>query len=249
MNTQNTSQKLNKSPILYILYIVLILIILNATNILAQPTGAEITFNQTETIAPVPASELTTEGGSFTTMVLSGVFQTPRWKAYVGNVTGRLALRDTDSRTIYDWDLVSVSGQIYVTRNNSIDWSTISCASEQTILDEQAALNIPINSADSINRTFNETIHKGFFVGTTQIQESTCRAIATYVEDEKQPASIDATFQEILLQDIGSNVIFTTIIEQSEIGYDSNPYDFQLIVPEDPTSIDPTTYYFFAEIY
>lgn len=215
---------------------------------LGQPSGAEITFNETDTIAPLPASNLTTAGGSFTTMVLSGTFQTPRWKAYVGNITGRLALRDSVSRTIYDWDLVSVSGQIYVTRNNSVDWSTVGCASEQSILDEEVFLNIQSTAPDSINRTFNETIHRSFFVGTTQIPQSTCHAIATYVEDEKQAPSVEATFQEILLQDSAANLIFTTIIEQSEVGYDSNPYDFQLIVPENPTAVTPTTYYFFAEI-
>lgn len=247
MTSKFTSQKLNITQILFVLAILLISTPL-IQSALAQPSGTEITFNETETIAPLPASNLTTAGGSFTTMVLSGTFQTPRWKAYVGNVTGRLALRDSVSRTIYDWDLVSVSGQIYVTRNNSVDWSTISCASQQSILDEETFLNIQSTSADSINRTFNGTIHKSFFVGTTQILESNCRSIATYVEDEKQTPSVDATFQEILLQDTNANLIFATIIEQAETGYDSNPYDFQLIVPENPTSVDPTTYYFYAEI-
>jgi hypothetical protein len=245
MTLKHTSRKLK-----YILYIILVLCLAYGSiiNVQAQPTGAEIIFNQTDIIDPVPASNLTTAGGSFTTMVLSGVFQTPRWKAYVGNVTGRIALRDSDSRTIYDWDLVSVSGQIYVTRNDTIDWSTMSCASEQTILDEQTFLNIQSTSSDSINRTFNDTIHKSFFVGTTQIAQSTCWAIATYVEDTRQAPSVDATFQEILLQDNNDNLVFATIIEQAETGFDSSPYDFQLIVPEDPTSPTPTTYYFFAEI-
>ena len=237
----------------HILYIILVVLsvysLLLTSSVSAQPAGIDITFNETEFITPDPAAELTTAGGTFTTLVLNGTFQTPRWKAYVGNVSGRLTLDDATSRTIYDWDLVTVSGQVYVTRHEEIDWSTISCANEQSILDEQTVLNIASDSVDSINRTFNDTIHRSFFVGTTQIAQSSCRAIATYVEDSKQPPSVDATFQEILLQDNDNNLVFATIIEQAQIGYDSGLYDFQLIVPEDPTSVAPTTYFFFAEIY
>jgi hypothetical protein len=243
MNKQTTTQR----KYVFLLYIVLLVMMMSIAN--SQPTGVDIIYNETQSITPEPSAELTTAGGTFTTLVLSGTFQTPRWKAYVGNVTGRLALEDSQSRTIYDWDLVTVSGQVYVTRHNNIAWDTISCASEQTILDEQTHLNILTTSTDSINNTFNETIHRSLFIGTKNIEESTCRAIATYVEDTKQPASVDATFQEILLQDSANNLIFTTIVEQAATGYDSNPYDFQLIVPENPTSSEPTTYYFYAEIY
>ena len=215
----------------------------------AQPTGVDIVLNETETITPDPAAELTTAGGTFTTLVLNGTFQTPRWKAYVGNVSGRLALADSVSRTIYDWDLATVSGQVYVSRHEEIDWSTIGCADTQSILDEQSFLSIDTNSVDSIINTFNETIHRSFFVGTTQISQSSCRAIATYVEDSQQPPSIEATFQEILLEDNSNRLVFATIIEQGQVGYDGNLYDFQLIVPENPVSVDPTTYFFFAEIY
>ncbi len=231
------------------LFIALALLSSVLINVHAQPTGVDIVLNETETIMPDPAAELTTAGGTFTTMVLNGTFQTPRWKAYVGNVSGRLALADSVSRTIYDWDLAVVSGQVYVSRHEEIDWSTITCADEQSILDEQSVLNIDVASVDSILNTFNETIHRGFFVGTVPITNSSCRAIATYVEDAKQPPSEEATFQEILLRDNANKLVFATIIEQGQVGYDGNLYDFQLIVPEDPVSFDPTTYFFFAEIY
>ncbi len=214
----------------------------------AQPTGVDIEFNETDIPAPEPASEIATPGGSFTTLVLSGAFQTPRWKAYVGNITGGITLTDSGGSTIYDWTLETVSGEVYVSRNDSVDWSTIGCVTEQGIISEQSALNISDSSADSINRTFNNTIHRGFFVGTNFIANSTCRAIATYVDDTPQPPSEEATFQEILLEDGSGNLVFATILESAEIGYDSGSYDFQLIVPENPIAVTPTTYYFYAEI-
>ena len=248
MSRQSTSRNLNVNASLLVL-LALVFVSSFIISVSAQPTGVDITFNDTEFITPDPAAELTTAGGTFTTLVLNGTFQTPRWKAYVGNVSGRLALADSLSRTIYDWELAIVSGQVYVSRHEEIDWSTISCAVEQSILDEQGALNIQASAVDSINRTFNETIHRGFFVGTRQISNSTCKSIATYVEDSKQAPNEDANFQEILLEDNDNKLVFATIIEQGQIGYDGALYDFQLIVPEDPTSVDPTTYYFFAEIY
>lgn len=175
-------------------------------NTTAQPTGVEILFNETQTITPAPAANLTTAGGTFTTMILNGTFQTPRWKAYVGNVTGRLTLDDSSNRTIYDWDLITISGQVYVTRTDTINWGSISCATESSISNEQTNLNIQSTSADSINNTFNTSTHRSFYVGTTLITQSTCRAIATYIEDEKQTPTIEATFQEILLQDSSNNL-------------------------------------------
>ncbi len=231
-----------------LLVLLISLLLLGAMLSWAQPTGVDITYNDTDIPLLDPASEITTPGGSFTTMVLSGTFQTPRWKAYVGNITGGVTLTDSGGSTIYDWTLETVSGQVYVSRNSSVDWGTIGCVSDQGIADEQSFLNISESSVDSINRTFNDTVHRGFFVGTGFIANSTCRAIATYVDDAPQAPSEDATFQEILLEDGSGNLVFTTILESAATGYDSGAYDFQLIVPENPVSATPTTYYFFAEI-
>jgi len=217
-------------------------------SVLAQPEGIGFSSNVTEEAPKSEASSITTPGGSFTTMVLNGSFQTPRWKAYVGNVTGKLTLDDASGSTIYDWNLVSVAGEVYVSRSPSISWSEIKCLSDATILAEQAALNISSDNSDNINKTFNETVHKSFFVGTKKIEPSSCRAIATYISSQAQSSSEDANFQEILLEDNNQNVVYATIIESSVSGFDDKAYDFQLIVPDNPDTNIDNTYYFFAEI-
>ncbi len=215
---------------------------------LAAPTGLDIVFNQTVTPPVAPAGSLTTAGGSFTTLVLNVTMQNPRWKAYVGNITGRLTLDDANQNTIYDWTLSTITGEVYASRNASIDWSSVECANSSTILAEESALNITDSKEDSINNTFNQTIHKGFYVGYTYIQNSTCRAIATYVNDSKQPASENADFQLVLLQS-GSTLIYATLLEQDALSYDPNKtFDFQMIVAENEYSSTGTTYYFYAEI-
>ena len=225
-----------------------LLIILVPVLVYSQPTGVIVQFNETETPTAAPAAELTTAGGTFTTLVLEGTFQNPRWKAYVGNVTGSLTLSDSTQNTIYDWALTVVSGSVFVSRNDSIVWSGVSCASPTTIADEENFLNMTASSPDSISNTFNDTIHRGFFVGTVEIPESTCNSIATYVNNQQQTLSTTSAFQEVLLEDTNDNLVFTTMLEDSVTGFDGSLFDFQLIVPEDSTSVTPTTYYFFVEI-
>lgn len=214
----------------------------------AQPAGASIVNNQTEEAALVPASSLSTAGGTFTTLVLNGSFQTQKWKAYLGNVSGIITLDDASNYTIYNWNLVSISGEVYVSRNGSVDWSGVDCAANSTIAAEETFLNINSSRPDSINMTFNYTIHRSFYVGTEFIANSTCRSIATFVNDTRQTVTEDAVFQEVLLEDAGSRLVYATVLENEVSGYDSEPYDFQLIVAEDETKTTPTPYYFYVEI-
>ena len=215
---------------------------------LCAPEGIAITSNVTEEKSPNTASSLTTPGGSFTTMTLNGSFQTPRWKAYVGNVSGQLRLSDTAGYSIYDWDLAAISGEVYVSRNDTIQWADIECITNGVLTSEQASLNLTESYPDSINKTFNNTVHKSFLVGTKNITASSCRAIATYVNNASQSPSENANFQEILLQDNAQNVVYATLIESSITGFDGADYDFQIIVPDNPDVNVHNTYYFFAEI-
>ncbi len=215
---------------------------------LADPTGATLIYNYTETIAPAPAGSSTTAGGSFTTLVLNATTQTPRWKAYVGNATGRFSLQNANNVTIYDWGSAYTGGEVYASRSSSWDWTSVACANATTILAEEGALNISASSVDSINRTFNLSVHRTFYVGTTRVANSTCRAIATYVNSSQQVVSENADFQEVLLQDGAGTLILAALIDPDTQGYDLALYDFQMIVPEDEYASVPHTYYFWLEL-
>ena len=80
--------------------------------------------------------------------------QTPRWKAYVGNVTGRLVLDDVNYKSIFDWRVASVTGKVYATRNSTVDWSTITCSDRTTVENEDTYMNMSLSNPDTINRTF-----------------------------------------------------------------------------------------------
>jgi len=248
INNKNIISITSKASIIFLLLIILALILLiNKTPVLAVPQGATITYNYTENASARPADSHTAAGGSFTTLVLNVTSQTSKWKAYVGNVTGKLTLDNANNFTIYDWDLTTVQGEVYVSRNDSVTFSSLACANDGNMSAEENFLNINSSSDDSISNTFNETIHKSFVIGGTgTIENSTCYAIATYVNDTAQPPDENATFQEVLLSD-GQNLVFTAILENEQQGFDISNYDFQLIVPDDPGETS-TTYYFYAEL-
>jgi hypothetical protein len=230
-----------------LMLLMLIILLGSAMFSIADPTGATIVSNTSQTPTSASAGTVTTAGGSFTTLILNATMQTPRWKAYVGNASGRFSLQDATNMSIYDWDLAAVSGEVYASRNNSITWSSIRCAVNATVATEQVQLNITTTKEDSINRTFNNTVHRGFYVGTTLIANSTCRAIATYVNNSRQAAAENASFQEILLDDT-QRLVYVTLLEQDRQGYNNAPFDFQMIVAESEFNPSPSPYYFWVEL-
>ncbi|MFH1916370.1 MAG: hypothetical protein ABIJ21_03840 [Nanoarchaeota archaeon] len=213
----------------------------------ALPSGVDFIYNQTLNYTPQSAAELTTAGGSFTTMSLNITAQSLRWKAYVGNVTGIMTLNDAVNNTIYDWTPSIVTGEIFASRAGTLNWALTECADAADMSGEMTAINMNADSADSLNNTFNASFHKAFYVGTVSIPQNDCFAIATYVNDTRQAAGPTALFQEILLTDT-SSLFYATIIENNKYGFNNQLYDFQLILANDEFASSPTTYYFFAEI-
>lgn len=240
---------MNRSTPLFAITLLFLLGISSIAGIIvfAEPNGVTVVSNTTATATPTSAAAITTAGGSFTTLLLNATTQTLRWKAYVGNITGSLTLQDGANFTIYDWSLSSPAGEVYASRNNSISWSAIRCGVTSILQTEQTQLNITTTKEDSINRTFNNTIHRGFYVGTTLIQNSTCRAIATYVNNTRQSSAENATFQEVLLDDTVS-IVYATLLEANAQGYNNGQFDFQMIVPDSDVNPTPSTYYFWAEL-
>ncbi|MBR9675662.1 hypothetical protein GOV05_01500 [Candidatus Woesearchaeota archaeon] len=232
-------------------FIVIFLLVLTLTTVSFAniPTGPTITYNTSETINPTPSTLINTSGGSFTTLLLNMSSQNYRWKAYVGNVSGKLTLDDSGNKTIYDWQFSVITGNVYATRNSTNpDWSNISCANRNSVYGEETYLNINTTKEDSINTTFRNSVHKTFYAANNLIQNSTCPAIATYVNDSSQSSGENAVFQEVLLEDTNGILIYTTIIENNVLGFDLNPYDFQMIVADDESTDVVTPYYFYVEL-
>ncbi len=237
------------SQVLFTLLLMMLVGMAFISEVNALPVGPAITFNSTSNATPRPAASIVTAGGTFTTLTLNTTGQTYRWKAYVGNISGKLVLADATNTSIFDWTVTSVTGEIYATRSSSsIDWTSVGCAADSLIEGEDTFMNMSLSSPDTINNTFSNTVHKTFFVGSNRISNGTCRAIATYVNGVAQAPSQNAVFQEVLLQDSSSNLIYTTLLNESTIGYNSQRYDFQMILAENEYQATPTTYFLYVEL-
>lgn len=76
---------------------------------------------------------------------------------------------------------------------------------------------------------------------------------STAVDQSNQSAGNDQNhWREILLADAAGtgNVVYTAILEQNYVGFDSKPHDFQMIVGENGhgTDVTATPYYFYVEL-
>jgi len=213
------------------------------------PAGPIVTYLSNST-APIISSNRSTDAkGTISVVTLASTQQDYSWKAYVGNVSGKLSLDDGSSYTIYDWSLGVPTGEVYVSRAASVSWADISCASQTMIDNEETAVSMSAVATDSINKTFANIIHRSFAVGTKVIANSTCRSIATYINDTAQTLSETAKFQEVLLGDsVSGRLVYTTLMENNEKGYNNGNYVYQLLVAENESATVPTTYYFYVEL-
>jgi hypothetical protein len=236
----------NASWILRAAFIILLLLATSVNSQVPQPGGPD-TMTNISSQSPTPSGgyAMTTSGGTITTVNINATTQNPHWKAYVGNVSGRLALQNANNRSVYDWNITSTEGEIYATRKTSIvNWNTITCAGITNIQAEQTSLNISSAEPDSITTTFNKKSHAAFYAGLTPVSANSCNSTNLYVN-----SAASSDFEEVLLYD-GSYMVYAALVEDSVIGFDGNRYDFQMIVPDSGLdgSQTPVTYYFYVEL-
>jgi hypothetical protein len=218
----------------------------------ADPSGASISGAVTVGGPSAGNGTRSDSRGTITTLIFNSLQQDQHWKAYVGNVTGRLTLDNPNNYTIYDWDLSTITGQVYASRFSNLSWATVACASQGLIVNESTFHNMTSANSDSINMTFNWTVHKQFVVGTNTIAQNTCNSTVMYVNDTRPVPTINSKFQELLIQDSQGYLVYMASIDDNSLGYDnsstSNLVDFQMIVAESDVKGSPTPYYFYVEL-
>lgn len=216
-------------------------------SVIAVPVGPDtLTSISNSTKVASGAKEFNISGGNIATFNLSARIQDPRWKGFVGNVTGSFTLDDASGSTLYDWQLSTLTGKIYSTRNGStIDWSAIKCANLTTLNAENSALNLT-DPNDNLNQTFNLTgSNPAFYVGSVPIAANSCPTLNTYVNG----ASQTNYFYEMALY-TDPSIVYATIMEPGSVGYNGEKYDFQAIVPDNgsPGFSGSTAYYLYIEL-
>ena len=234
---------------LQIIFTALLMLSLVTIPVLAdfpQPSAPDVMTNISSQSPPATGGyAMTTNGGTITTLNIDATTQNPHWKAYVGNISGKLALQDANNNSVYDWNLTSMEGEIYATRKtDTVEWGSIGCANTTTIQAEETALNMTSSDKDSIINTFTKKNHTSFYAGLTSITADSCNSTNLYANNQSS-----SEFEELLLHD-GNDMVYAALLEDSITGFDGKEYDFQMILPDSGLegSQTPETYYFYVEL-
>jgi hypothetical protein len=219
------------------------------------PTGVNVLSTGTRNVTGSLA--IGAQGGNVTEMRIIALTVTKTWQGYYGNVSGTITLDDASNTTFYQWpNATGFGGEIYASRNSSPNWATINCTNSSQRTAEETYLGVFAVDGDSVTNTFNKTTHPSFNVGLRTITNNTCFSTNVFVNGSQQTAQ----FYQVLLSDFTpnatnttnatSNIIYTTLLENKQYGYNSKQMDFQLMVGENEHdgNVGPTSYYFFVEI-
>jgi hypothetical protein len=209
------------------------------------PTGISVIDTGSRTITGVTSIEA--QGGNVTELRIDALSVTKSWQGYWGNVTGNIHLDDADNNSFYIWgNATSLSGEIYASRNDTIQWNTVNCSTATQIDSENSFLSVSAADGDSITNTFAKNQHPQFYVGLRNITADSCKSTNVFVNGTSQNDS----FYQILLSDSANNTIYTTLIENDKSAYNGKEADFQLMVAENEHDGNdgPTTYYFYTEL-
>ena len=219
---------------------------------LADPNGAG-------TVTPEASSRATADSaqsndaiaGNVTELTIIGNSVTQSWQGYFGNVSGSIMLEDSSGRTMYNWSLASPQGEVFASTSGSVTWTGIQCfnwTANGTSLETSYNVN---DSIDGVNETFEaygSNAHADFVVGSTAFNSTTaCMSADIY---DSTGASVDGTFEEVLLADAAGNPIFAALLENDVSGFDSATHDFEMLVLEDGHGGDTSTteYFFYVEL-
>ncbi len=219
------------------------------------PDSVEILRNVTKNTTATKMVNIS--GGRIAHLDINATIQNPRWKAFVGNVTGKFTLMDPEESVVFDWTITSITGRIYATSNYSaLTWATVNCSNITHLETENIRFN-HTRADDNITKTFNATLnasndnqtlsgnHNPFYAAGVYIPGTTCPTLNTYEDSNPQ----DVDFEEVALYD-GNNMIYASLLEEDEGGYNGDSFDFQMIVPEIGLSdfSGATAYYLYVEL-
>ncbi len=195
-------------------------------------------------LSSLNTTQVDAQAGNVTQLDIDALSITQSWQGYYGNVSGSMLLANANNQTFYDWaNGTSVGGQVYASRNDTVDWSTINCSNASVIAAEEAYLGQNAGDADSVNNTFSGTA-PSFLVGSRTM--SGCPGTNVFVNGSAQSTD----YHQILLADGAGKTVYTTIIDHGAYGFDGEQHDFQLLVGENGHVGDTATtpYFFYTEL-
>jgi len=218
--------------------------------LLNGPNGAKVSEINTSSSQPDAPSDVYSDAGNLTEIILSGFSNTNSWQGYYGNVSGVIFLADSLGHVMYNWSAENAIGEVFSSTSDLISWGDIKCfdmdsqtSENKTVL--ESAYGINSSDPDGIDETFNLNSHPQFFVGKIGFSPGICKNTKVYGPDGS------GIFDEVLLYDSKTdNVVYTSILKDNTPGFDKSQHDFEMMVLENGhgTNKIPTNYFFYIEL-
>jgi hypothetical protein len=219
----------------------------------AAPEGVSSVVVRDSERRTANSTNVSAQGGNITRLNVTVSVQTSAWQGFAGNISGNLVLDDASGDRFFAWTLFNVSGEIYMSRNNTLNFNTvyptINCSVDQT--------GMTGIGADRTNRTYIAFFNaRNFSVGTIVINSSTACAARPYVNSSNQTSTIlyeniilnSETNNESFFNKTINNTIYVGILElDGTTGFDGQQYNFQLLVPVNKSTTF-STYAVYAEL-
>lgn len=166
---------------------------------------------------------------------------TIKWSGIVGNIYGEYALLDEDNNKLYDWTIITTTGEVYATKEGPSgrgaifgggmpQWENITCASHTMIKNETFYFNHSGDDEDILNKTFVQSFSlTSFFAGQTPVNDSAVRPPSGEVKGTDTCAGLNLSdgsdssdeFQEVILTDLTYQMPDTYDTRQYDIIYAS----------------------------
>ena len=240
--------------ILFVLFSTLILLVhlLEVWAVPAGPTFDSITGSFANRTAGTARPDDTKGYIYYTNITVSQ--QSTKWKAYIGDVSGKITLDDANNYTIFNWDTGTVEGgNVFATRSATPSWNSIQCLNSSVLTSEETRLRHDLGSqGDKLTTTFlANTNHQPFIVSSLSFTSNTCNyTLTTFVNSTAQPAASRNYTEVALMDNSTTEVVYMALLNTTENiqGYNTSFFDFQMLVPENGTSSTATLYYFYLEL-
>lgn len=235
------------------------------------PDGANVTSFSNQTSPTHAAGSQDAIAGNVSNISITSLSVTRSWQGYFGNITGTVVLSDASNNQMYNWTVGSPVGQIYASTANNLNWYNVQCFNNSAtgainpanefggtwnqkgmnLTQLQNTYGINATDADSVNNTFYLTganSHTTFFVANWSFPDTLCNSTRIY---DNTGQGVATHFQEVLQYEPSTNaVVFTSILNNDQPGFDSKPHDFEMLVLVNGHGTNTSTipYYFYAQI-
>jgi hypothetical protein len=220
--------------------IFVLLSIMIATSIKGEPSAADLGRGASTRGTDPVALETDAQAGNITQLNIDHSRITDTWQGFYGNVSGQIVLENAAGNNFYDWNYLSLTGEVYATRSSVTDWSTINCTNSTQWQSEEASLGITSTQIDGINETYSAITHPQFQIGSRIMDD--CPSTRPY-----NATSSSSQFWNVLLNSNSINVVYAAILAENKNAFDNSTADFEILVPVNRTT-GFATYFFYAEL-